>query len=94
MGWCERRRAKYGKLSLLLLVAGILANDSNDIVPPHDFAALTESFDGGSDFHGVLLWLRWFLGMKICSAKNLPSGLESSDGFSEAVWATVIACGP
>jgi hypothetical protein len=46
-----------GILTLLLFVAGIFANHANDVIPPHDFAALTESFDGCSDFHGFLLCL-------------------------------------
>ncbi len=39
-------------LALLLLVAGILADDADDILPLDDLAAFAETFDGGSDFHG------------------------------------------
>jgi hypothetical protein len=43
---------RAGDLTLLLLVAGVLANDPDDIMPPHYLARCAQAFDGSSNFHG------------------------------------------
>ena len=38
--------------ALTLLVAGVLADDANNIVAADDPAGFAEAFDRGADFHG------------------------------------------
>ena len=42
-----------GRLALLLLMARVFADDTHDILAADDLAAFTNSFNGGSDFHGT-----------------------------------------
>jgi hypothetical protein len=42
------------ELTLALLVARVFANDTQRVLPLNDAAALTEAFDGSSDFHFVV----------------------------------------
>jgi hypothetical protein len=41
-------------LALALLVTGVGADDAEHIAPLHNAALLTQAFNGGSDFHGLV----------------------------------------
>jgi hypothetical protein len=71
MGW-KKVESRMERSALALFVPGIFANHADDIVPPHDFAAFTKTFDGSSDFHDLgFLWLGlengWRGGAEDCS---------------------------
>lgn len=63
-------------LALLLFVTRIFANYPNDILPPHNFAAFAETFNGGTDFHGDKLVGKIWLGRLAEEGRLIGEGRE------------------